>query len=235
VVEDIVNGRKTIRIDIPVSRYLKMIELVDNIFQRHAELGPASPLISPEIDMAALNSIHDTHIVKRKEAAAFHGKGEAAMQKARKALGISKGQTVQSKDSIYNLVARIRDLLLIVYQSEEEEMSTFGFNVVITMTALPGEEGTTITGTVNAGETIGVYDEVTDSSNFILSNTGPTELIFCRSAIEGTPCDPAVGITLNPGEDTPATGLELGASGNWLNVTNTDSAETGAFSVEVDS
>lgn len=236
VVIDKVKGRKTISVDIPIRSPDAMIKLGANIVARHLELAPGSPLDTPELDMPEFITLHNTHKQQRIDAKKQHALGEAEQQRADNALGVSPDQNVHTAGTVYNFTTRIRDKLLLVNQSEEEELSTYGFNVVISTTPFPGEEEpTVIEGNVNAGETIGIFEGMEDGTSLTLENTGTTALIFCRSETEGTSCDPAEGITLNPGEETPATGLDLGATGEWLNVTNTDSTETGTFSVVVDS
>ena len=234
VVIDKVRGKKTVSVEIPINSPDAMIELVEKLLERHDELGAESPLDIPELDMAGLQTQHDLHKAKRKEGNKKHGLAEPAIQKADKALGTEEGQTAKTKGTVYNITTRVRDRLLFVHEGEEEEATTYGFNVVISMTPLPGEEEPeVITGGVNATETVGVTDTITNESALTLRNTGTVELIFCRAADAVTVCDPAAGTAVAAGAETETTGAALGASGIWLNVTNNDPADAGAFEVVI--
>jgi hypothetical protein len=223
-------GKRTVSMEIPIKSPKAMLDLGDQILERHAELGAGSPLNIPELDMAAFASQHDLHTTKRKDGNKKHGLGEVAIQKADRALGTEEGQTKDVVGTVYNIVTRVRDKLLFVHPGEEEELTTYGFNVVISMTPLPGEPETH-EGSVAAGATVGIVDGIEDGSNLTLGNTGDVELIFCRGD-EGVPCDPAIGATVGPGDETSLTGADIG-TGEWLNVTNNDIAISGAFEVEV--
>ena len=223
-------GKRTVSIDIPIGSPKEMILLGDKILERHAELGVNSPLNIPEIDMAAFTVKHELHKTKRKEGNKKHGLAEPAIQKADKALGTEEGQTSDTKGTVYNLATRVRDRLLFTNPGEEEEATTYGFNVVISMTPLPGEEEPdTHTGTVTTESTAGIFEGVEDGTSLTLKNTGVVDLLFCRGA-EAVPC--SSGTTVSPGEEASVTGADLG-EGAWLNVTNNDITEAGAFEVVV--
>jgi len=228
-------GKRTVSVEIPIESPDKMIKLAKKILKRHVALGPASPLIIPEIDMDAFETVAELHEEKREEGNDKHGKGEAAIQKADKALGTEEGQNIDTKGTVYNFTGDGRDILLFKNPVEEEELTTYGFNVVISMTPLPGEEEPeVVTGNVNATETVGVTDTITDESAITLKNTGTVELIFCRAADAITVCDPAAGTAVAAGGETEITGAALGASGVWLNVTNNDASDAGAFAVVIE-
>ncbi len=235
IVKDEVRGRVTIRVELPITEPEKMRTIIENVLQRHTDLAGDSPLNVPETDMAALATLQTTNINKRKEAKKLDGESQAAMDEARIALGTAKGQTVRIKDTVHFLITAIRDKLLGVHRLHEEQLTTYGFNVVISMTPLPGEDvPEVITGGVNADETVGVTDTLTDETALTLKNTGTVELIFCRAADAETVCDPAAGTTVAAGDETETTGSALGASGAWLNVTNNDPAAAGAFEVVIE-
>ena len=235
VVVDKTRGKKTVSVEIPINSPKEMIELVDKLLERHNELGGDSPLNIDELDMDGLATQHDIHKTKRKAGNKKHGLAEPAIQKADKALGTEEGQTAKTKGTVYNITTRVRDRLLFVHEGEEEEATTYGFNVVISMTPLPGEEEPeTFTGAVNAGGTMGITDTIEDGSAITLRNTGAVELIFCRAANAETVCDPAAGTAVAAGAETETTGSALGASGVWLNVTNTDPDNAGAFEVVIE-
>ena len=230
VVMDEVRGRVTVRVDLPITEPEKMLTIVANVLQRHTVLGGGSPLNVPETDMAALTVLQATHKTKRTDAKLLDGESQALMQEARIALGTAKGNTVRTEGTVYYLITAIRDKLLGVHSNEEEQLSTYGFNVVISMTPLPGEdEPETHSGVVNTEDTAAIVDGMEDGTNLILKNTGDVDLIFCRGA-EAIPCES--GTTVSPGTEASVTGVDLGA-GAWLNVTNNDTTDAGMFEVEV--
>jgi hypothetical protein len=65
------------------------------------------------------------------KAVALHSKGEAETQEVYQFIGIYKKQTIRTKGTLYNFIGLFRTELLIVYQGNEEEISKFGYNVVI--------------------------------------------------------------------------------------------------------
>ena len=231
VVMDEVRGRVTVRVDLPITEPEKMRTIIENVLQRHSDLGDDSPLNVPETDMEALATLQTTNLNKRKEAKKLDGESQAAMDEARIALGTAKGQTVRTKDTVYFLITAIRDKLLGVHRLHEEQLSTYGFNVVISMTPLPGDdEPETHTGAVNSEDTVGIVDGMQDGTNLTLRNTGAVALIFCRAATADVAC--TAGITVQQSEEASVTGADLG-TGTWLNVTNNDPDNPGMFEVEI--
>jgi hypothetical protein len=53
------------------------------------------------------------------------------MNEAKTLYGTAEGQTINTLGTLYNMVGTIRDILLITYKDNEEELSKWGFNVVI--------------------------------------------------------------------------------------------------------
>ena len=234
VVIDKVRGRKVISVEIPIGSPDAMSKLGDLIIERHTELSPSSPLDTPELDMVEFNILNNTHKQQRKDAKKQHALGEADQQRANNALGVSPEQNIHTAGTVHHFTADIRDKLLIVNQSEEEELSTYGFNVVISTTPFPGEEEPTIIeGNVVAGATVGIFDELEDGTSLTLENTGTVPLTFCRMEDGVSACDVVAHITVDPSESTPVVGTDLGATGVWLNATNFDGAITGNFRVTV--
>ena len=124
-------GTKTVSVEIPIDNISKMEKLVANILTRHNALGGSSPLAN-QVDMALLSTQITTARDKRKSAHKLHGNAQALMQQADKALGTEQGYTSKTAGTVYNLITRVRDRLLFVHNGEEEQLSTYGFNVVIT-------------------------------------------------------------------------------------------------------
>lgn len=224
-------GKRTVSVEIPISSPDDMIKLGKNILKRHTTLGDDSPLNIPEIDMTAFETVHNLHKEKREDGNDLHGKGEAAIQKADKALGTEEGQTSDTTGTVYNLTGTARDILLFKNPQEEEELTTYGFNVVISMTPLPGEdEPENFTGTIAAGTTANITEGgFDDTTNFLLSNTGAVALTFCRASAGDIAC--TEGVTVEQGEEATVVATDLG-TGIWLNVTNA-AEEQGSYVVTV--
>lgn len=109
------------------------LKLCKKIVARHLLLGAGSPVIG-FLDMAAFEA-------KRAAAALAQENGDTAMRnsqafngQAKKICGIAKGQNKQTEGTLYWYVLQIRDVLLIKNRLEEENLSQWGFNVVISQT-----------------------------------------------------------------------------------------------------
>lgn len=108
--------------------------------------------------------------------------------------------------------------------SQRRIMRTYG----ATFTFLRGE---TIEGTVDGGQTENIMDEgFDDETNFLLQNTGPVSLTFCRAPAGDVAC--TAGQVVASGAETTIVAADLG-TGSFLNVTNPDPAETGSYEVKV--
>ena len=46
-------------------------------------------------------------------------------------IGVEVGQSSQSTGTLYYYLTSIRDLLLVIYRGNEEQLSTWGFNVAV--------------------------------------------------------------------------------------------------------
>src|SRR3990172_3089607 len=123
-------GARTVRTDIPLT-VDPMLNLGTNVRTKHTAMGINSPLYGSMVDMAIFDIVHQLAKDKRTEAIDKHAFGEAAIQAADNALGIAKGQNIETTGTVYYSTGRIRKQLLLAYQGVEEEASTFGFKVVI--------------------------------------------------------------------------------------------------------
>lgn len=122
--------RKTIKVTIPYNKPDELISLAENVNNKHEELGESSPL-------SALNKM-DVFGDKlgqagqlRNESKKLRNQSESKMEEAKLNLGIAAGQTKETPDTVYNLMLRIRDLLLVTHQGNEEKLSEWGFKVVV--------------------------------------------------------------------------------------------------------
>ena len=127
------DGTKTVSVEIPVRDYQKMEKLAKKIGERHTLLaaGPGSPLTG-QVDMVLLASQLLVAKNKRVDSQLSHANAQTLMQEADTALGTEQGQNIKTTGTVYNLISRVRARLLFVHTGEEEKLSTYGFNVVIT-------------------------------------------------------------------------------------------------------
>lgn len=121
--------KKTIRVDIPIKDPDEADKLAETIEAKAKEMGSDCPIDKEILDVLAEKAKIQRE--KRTEARRLHAQAEAATLDADTALGIAKGQNVNTLNTMYNAVTIIRDLLLVKYRGREEMLSEFGFKVVI--------------------------------------------------------------------------------------------------------
>lgn len=127
--------KRNVKVGLPLSSPNKLLSLNELIIKRHEELGDDSPL--KQLDMDDVKNKVQQASELRSQAQQKHAEAEALNQKARVILGIEVGQDSTTEGTIYYLDTRIRKLLLFMYPGVEEELTTFGFNVVIGMSKMP--------------------------------------------------------------------------------------------------
>ena len=122
-------SRKNVRVELPINSPDALLKLAESITEKHKELGAKSPLSA--YDMAAFEASHQKAAAKSKEARRLHAQAEALTQESYNFLGIGKGQTAETKGTAYNVITRLRDQLLLTHDGNEEKLSEYGFNVVV--------------------------------------------------------------------------------------------------------
>ena len=126
---NVVNNAGNIRIDLPRQKIDSFFDLVYTIYEVDKKLGAQSPIA--DFDIEGMNNQTKEAEKTYKKAKALHAQAEAETQDAYQLIGIYKKQTIRTKGTLYNFIGLFRTELLIVYQGNEEELSTFGYNVVI--------------------------------------------------------------------------------------------------------
>jgi hypothetical protein len=122
--------RKTVRVEIPFRKPDDFIALAENVNNKHEGLGETSPLsVLNKMDVFGAKLGQASGL--RDESKTLRNKSESKMEEAKLNLGIAIGQTKETPDTVYNLMLRIRDLLLVTYQGNEEKLSEWGFKVVV--------------------------------------------------------------------------------------------------------
>ena len=120
---------RTVRIRI--SRKLDdLARLVKKLFERHTKLGDKSPLKGFDIEgIPAQIEKAEKHL---KKARALHAEAEGETELANKIFGLAEGQTIKNpKGTLYHKAGKSRNQLKITHEGEEEQISKYGYNVVI--------------------------------------------------------------------------------------------------------
>ena len=125
-------ARRTVRVEIPVSKPDEFSKLLKNIVERHKQLGDKSPLKNfPKVDMGKYDNKRKDADTDRSESEKLREASEAKMQQARQKYGTDKGQTSNTPETLYNNTVLIKEFLLALNPGTEENLSEWGFNVVV--------------------------------------------------------------------------------------------------------
>ena len=124
-------GRKTVRVDIPTRYPEKFTKLIADIWKKHEALGASSPLFNNSlIDMSKYEVNMTEALQAREQAEEHYVEAHVLMERSRHLMGIDKGQSIND-EGLYNYIDTIKRILLIKYPGIENELETWGFNVVV--------------------------------------------------------------------------------------------------------
>jgi hypothetical protein len=129
------NGRRHVNFNIPYNSPQGMIDLASDIVSKHGTDGVDTIFPESLFDMAAMQQIVDETVALREDAEQSDQQKQADNQAARVLCGYGPGQTSQTFGTLYYEITRVRDLLLLAYDGNEEQLSLWGFNVVVSATA----------------------------------------------------------------------------------------------------
>lgn len=125
-------AKPTVRVKIHRNHPAKFIGLMKEIIEKHEELGASSPLNSSGlIDMADFKAKVLQAEAFRNESIQHRAAAEARMSQARQILGTGNGQTSYHEGTLYFMLEVIKKFLLIKHSGSEEELSEYGFEVVL--------------------------------------------------------------------------------------------------------
>ena len=125
-------GRKTIKVPISTNKPEDLVKMLKRIANKNEELADKSPLHAGDIvNMTDFNEKLTQVIQLRNEAEMLRAQSENKMQQARQLLGTDIGQNSNTDGTLYNMLLKIKQLLLLYHKSNEESLSTWGFNVVV--------------------------------------------------------------------------------------------------------
>ena len=122
-------AKKTVKIDIPIADPDELVVLCLALLAKHIADGAGSPLNA--VNMATFQTNAGDARDLRQEAKQEHALGEQKNQQAAVLIGKAKGQNSKTPGTLYNTVTRIRDSLLVIYNSNPERLSLWGFNVQV--------------------------------------------------------------------------------------------------------
>lgn len=125
-------ARKTVRVSVPKDSPEDFLKLLGSVLKKHKQLGDKSPLknltkVNLKDYEAGLVSVEQ----QRQKSEELRQQSENLMQQAYTTLGIAKGQTASTPNTLYSALLTIRDYLLALNRGEEEALSEWGFNVVV--------------------------------------------------------------------------------------------------------
>ncbi len=136
VVVDQTEGKRTVRIEIPVGSPADFITLAEAIVEKNTAEGINSPL-SSKIDMVAYATNTTQAGIDYKQAKIESDLKESKHGEALNMLGYAPGQSSETVGTAYYLICSIRDLLLAVYSNNPEALSEWGFDVVVRVSKNP--------------------------------------------------------------------------------------------------
>lgn len=120
---------RTVRVTLPVNDTEKFITTAKALIKKH-KADPANSklndgeVVALETQLAIAEPLRETAAKLRRDA-------QAAQEQCNLALGLGKGQTIKDKGTAYNLMGRMKKRLLLEFEGQEEQLGTYGMNVVI--------------------------------------------------------------------------------------------------------
>lgn len=122
-------ANRTVRVALPVNDTDEFLKVAESLIKKH-EADPATSKLSAD-EVAQLKSTLALARPLREAAAKLRKEAQAAQEQCSLALGLGVGQTSKTKGTAYNLLTRMRKRLLLEFEGEEEQLGTYGLNVVI--------------------------------------------------------------------------------------------------------
>lgn len=135
VVVDTIGGKRTVEVNLPTDSPKAFIQLCQDIVAQHQTLGINSPL-NGKLDMIVFDNTTNEAKTAFDEAETERSIKEAKHAQAASEAGYAPGQSSETPGTAYNHLCNMRDLLLVAYSNVPEELSRWGFKVVVTATAI---------------------------------------------------------------------------------------------------
>ena len=214
------NGKRDVNFNVPYNSAQGLLDLSTPIISKHTTDGVGSILTAPLFDMVDFEAKHNNAIQLREDAEAKDADSQAKNELARNTCGYGEGQTSETPDTVYWFFTQVRDLLLLVHEGNEEQLSTWGFNVVVSESASPGpgEEPEPVEINFAPGETKTLMANPAAEEDIMLTVSGGP-LVICTGPDEATAC--TSGVALNDGDSFDGTLSEFGLTpDSFLKATN---------------
>ena len=128
-------AKRNVKVNFPVKKPEDFIKLCNKIVERCNTMGTECPINN--VDMVSYDGLIRDISDKRNQSKDLRAQSESLMQQATDLMGFGVGQSSETPGTLYHYTTLIRDLLLVVYHGNEEELSRFGFDVVISGSASP--------------------------------------------------------------------------------------------------
>ena len=215
-----INGKRNVNFNIPYKNAQGLLDLSAAIISKHTTDGVGSILTAPLFDMADFEAKLNNAVQLREDADAKDADSQAKNELARNTCGYGEGQNSQTPNTLYWFFTQVRDLLLLVHEGNEEQLSTWGFNVVTSESSSPGpgEEPEPVEINFAPGETKTLMENPAADEDIMLSVTGGP-LVICTGPDEATAC--TSGVALNDGDSFDGTLQEFGlAPDSFLKATS---------------
>jgi hypothetical protein len=123
-------AKRNIKITFGLGDRKRMITIASKIAKKHTDSGEESPLKT--INMAAFSSIFKLSSDKNAQMEDLQLRYEQTKAETDLALGIAKGQTMATPDTLLFFLGLIRDQLMVTYKGREELIEDWGFEVTVT-------------------------------------------------------------------------------------------------------
>jgi len=121
--------KTSVKIEIPDSMPDVLTKIGEDLLKKHLELGEASPL--SELDMETFAEKLKYGITRREGAKILREHAEILNQRACLSIGIDKSQNARTPGTVYSTLMRARDILMGMNRSQEQNLSEWGFDVVV--------------------------------------------------------------------------------------------------------
>ncbi len=215
-------ARRNVRVDIPNDTPSDLSELADAIKAKDTALGVASPLNGTGIDMADFGTKTAAVVALVADAKTADADAQALHGQALNLLGYIEGQTSGTAGTLYYDLIIIRDRLLQVSFDEEENLTQWGFKVVVSghstgKKAGGGEtpEPVTVEGNVPTpglvtADTTGIT--ITPATAIILQAFGTGLRFYFMNTPGGIPGPATPYVDVQGGQSITVSALQLGYS-----------------------
>ena len=117
--------KRRVRTDIPVRQPEKLIELAEAICKKNK----TEKVLNENQQFHSFQILAVEARKKRNDAKVLSEKGKVIISESQDIIGIGKGQTRSTENTLYSLILQIRDHLKMIYKGKEEKIAEWGFQV----------------------------------------------------------------------------------------------------------